>query len=195
MKLYVVVTQKCPNDIRCWCMIKILTDKSCRQAGWDSGVDGLKFLPQLWTNVGDKKNKNYVYTRSKCWFHCNKWLFWVNLHSYFFLCQTIHQHHSQIFLSSTLLSERFEDAKCERLQSITFHLYWTVFSTVPRSKQRGEKGSSLKHLPRNVHSHLDNEICEHCEHSHSRFRKEFVVDGKVHIRDWFTLLTKYQYPI
>ena len=100
-----------------------------------SYVDGLKFLPQLWSNLGEKKNKKYVYTRSKAWFHCNKWLFWVNWHSRFFLCQTIHQHHSQIFLSSTLLSERFEDAKCEMLQSITFHLYWTVSSTVPGSKQ------------------------------------------------------------
>ena len=27
-----------------------------------SGVDGLKFLPQLWSNVDEKMNKNEVYT-------------------------------------------------------------------------------------------------------------------------------------
>ena len=79
------------------------------------------------------------------------------------------------------------------LWSITSKLYWTVSSNGPGCKERGEKWCSFKHLWRNVHSHPGNEIFKHCEHS--PLQKEFIVDGKVHIRDWFMLLTQYQSPI
>ena len=70
------------------------------------------------------------------------------------------------------------------LRSITNHLCWTEASTIPGSKKIREKWSSLKNHLVNAHSHPENEIFKHCEYG--QLPTEFVVDGKVHIRDWFT---------
>ena len=46
-----------------------------------SGVDGLKFLPQLWSNVDEKMNKSQVYTCSTpCFIALNDCL-WIICHS------------------------------------------------------------------------------------------------------------------
>ena len=62
------------------------------------------------------------------------------------------------------------------LRSITNHLYWTVASTIPGSKERREKWSSLKNHMVNVHNHPQNEIFKPCEHG--PLPTEFVVEGK-----------------
>ena len=79
--------------------------------------------------------------------------------------------------ASELLSFRKVD---KWLWSIISHMYWTLSSNGQGSKEIREKWSSFKHLLRNVHSHPDNEIFNHCE---------LIVDGKSHTRDWFMLLT------
>lgn len=70
------------------------------------------------------------------------------------------------------------------IRSITNHLYWTVSTSNPSTVERKERWCSLQNHLQNIHSHPENKTFKEC--AHEPLPREFMVDGTVHIRDFFT---------